>query len=443
MESEERGWLRAILEWTGIIIVFAIILGVIGGSLYILGRPYIQRWLGTRAVVSNRIVYVGTDGNIYTIRPDGQQRTAITRDAEPGKRLYDFPTWAPDGRRLAFVAGERAGEDEVMFTIYSVPAVGGRPTRLYASAERSPFYLYWAPDGQQLGFLAAEPQDDGLSLRWVAADGKTPSRTLARGGSLFWSWAPDSRHILLHAGGSRRENPEAKLTLLSVVEGEEPRDLAEAPAAFQAPAWAPRGDLLLVAAQGGDGRPGLLARGLRDDAPQRRLVSLAENGAIAFAVSPKGDQVAYITAEPPDGTVYGPLRVVSLEGGEPRRLVDETVLGFFWSPNGERIAYFTLARVEDASEEESQVELVLSVVNVADGQKRALGTYLPTPDFVNIMPYFDQYAQSVTPWAPDSRYFVISQVDRDATQNIVVVDMLGEKEPRFIAEGTLAWWSWK
>jgi TolB protein len=441
-EYEERGWLRSILEWLGIIVVFAIILGIIGGSIYVLGRPYIQRWLGARVVVGNRIVYVGTDGNIYTVRPDGQQRTAITKDAEPGKRLYDFPTWAPDGRHLAFVGGERLGEDEVSFTLYVVPAVGGRRVRLYSSAESSPFYLYWAPDGQRLGFLTAGSQGEGLALRWAAADGKGPSRILARGGPLFWSWSPDGRRILLHAGGSRRENPEAKLTLLAVAEGEASRDLAEAPADFQAPAWASLGDRLLIAAWGAEGQGGLLARGVEDGSPLRRLAPLAENGAIAFVVSPKGDQVAYITAEPADGTVYGPLQVVSLDGGEPRRLVDDTVLGFFWSPNGERIAYFTLARVGQ-SEEESQVELVLSVVSVADGQTKALGTYLPTPDFINIMPYFDQYAQSATPWAPDSRHFVISQVDRDATQNIVVVDTLGEKEPRFIAEGTLAWWSWK
>jgi TolB protein len=442
MEIEEKSRLRVFLEWVGIAVVFIVILGIIGGSIYIIARPSIQRLLGARVAVQNRLVYVGVDGNIYTIRPDGQQRVAITRDAEAGKRFYDFPAWSPDGKHLAFVGAERLDENGVLATLYSAPAVGGRPTRVFTSTESGPFYLYWAPDGQQLAFLTAEAEEHGLALRWASADGKAPSRILAKGSPLYWSWSPDSREILLHIGGSRQANPEAKLSLLRVEQGAEPQEIGEAPAHFQAPNWSPRGDRILIAAQGSDDGYALLLRGVRDSVLRRTLVPLDKAGAIAFAVSPKGDQVAYITAEPADGTFYGPLSVASLDGGGPRRLVDETVLAFFWSPNGERIAYFTVADVS-GSGADAQIELGLSVVNVADGKATTLGTYLPTPDFINIIPYFDQYAQSVTPWAPDSRYFVINQVDRDASQNVVIIDMVGDQEPRFIAEGTLAWWSWK
>ena len=55
------------------------------------------------------IAYVGKDGNVYTTDRDGKRRTAITQDASLSSsagqvgRIYQYPTWAPDGQHLAFV----------------------------------------------------------------------------------------------------------------------------------------------------------------------------------------------------------------------------------------------------------------------------------------------------------------------------------------------------
>src|SRR6266545_978847 len=55
------------------------------------------------------IAYVGSDGNIYTTDGNGKQSSAITQDANLNPaagqvgRVYQYPTWAPDGQRLAFV----------------------------------------------------------------------------------------------------------------------------------------------------------------------------------------------------------------------------------------------------------------------------------------------------------------------------------------------------
>ena len=54
------------------------------------------------------IAYVGNDGNIYTTERDGKQPIAITQDANLNPtarqvgRIYQYPTWAPDGQHLAF-----------------------------------------------------------------------------------------------------------------------------------------------------------------------------------------------------------------------------------------------------------------------------------------------------------------------------------------------------
>ena len=44
----------------------------------------------------NRIAVVGTDGNLFTIGPDGDDLLKLTEDASEGQ-MYRYPTWSPDG----------------------------------------------------------------------------------------------------------------------------------------------------------------------------------------------------------------------------------------------------------------------------------------------------------------------------------------------------------
>jgi hypothetical protein len=67
----------------------------------------------------------------------------------------------------------------------------------------------------------------------------------------------------------------------------------------------------------------------------------------------------------------------------------------------------------------------------------------PTNQFLQTVPYFDQYYLSLTFWSPDSRYLIVTKRDDEAGNgSIWVVDTTGEEEHRKIGEGTLAVWSW-
>ncbi|HXQ37896.1 MAG TPA: hypothetical protein VN843_28070, partial [Anaerolineales bacterium] len=69
--------------------------------------------------------------------------------------------------------------------------------------------------------------------------------------------------------------------------------------------------------------------------------------------------------------------------------------------------------------------------------------YQPTEQFANILPYFDQYHQSVTIWSPDNNNLVLSFVNNNGGSGIAIVAASGQLEPRLLAEGFLAFWSWK
>jgi hypothetical protein len=130
------------------------------------------------------------------------------------------------------------------------------------------------------------------------------------------------------------------------------------------------------------------------------------------------------------------------------------IVAFFWSPSGEQIAYFILLQAQadgSSSSGESggsaqatpQYVLNLHVLDVASGESRELFTYRPTQQFLSILPYFDQYHQSVTIWSPDNNNLVLSFLGQSGSPGIAIVAASGNLEPRLLAEGILGFWSWE
>ena len=185
----------------------------------------------------DRIVYVGTGGDLFTIKADGtdpQQLTGnnqlrpgppeIQEPAEPGARqisaafpgqtlnfsqFYAWPTWSPDGARLAVSRVQLQSEQEATVSIQAIDAITGRADTVYTNevpaliADGVPHYLNWAPDGRSLGFIASTPR--GLTLFVSSVFSNEAPVTVETGAPLYFSWANDSRGLLLHSG------PEIKL----------------------------------------------------------------------------------------------------------------------------------------------------------------------------------------------------------------------------------------
>ena len=147
------------------------------------------------------------------------------------------------------------------------------------------------------------------------------------------------------------------------------------------------------------------------------------------------------------GTI-GPLHVVDLETSK-EMVEDGNIIAFFWSPSGKEIAYFILLQANaDSSGGSSsgsgsaqttpQYVLQLHVLDVTTGESRELFTYQPTQQFLSVLPYFDQYHQSVTIWSPDNNNLVLSFLDNSGNPGIAVVAASGKLQPRILAQGYLA-----
>ena len=161
-------------------------------------------------------------------------------------------------------------------------------------------------------------------------------------------------------------------------------------------------------------------------------------GPAAMAFDPSGSRLAAIGAvEPFEGAraiPIGPVRVLEPGAKEPRTLLDGSVVGFWWSPDGATLAALRVATVDGAP------EIRLVFVDAASGDIRAEPPVRPSLVFVEqVLAYFDQYALSHRLWAPDSSSFLLPVLDADGTSRVLAVTPDGEVLARL--DGAMAFWS--
>jgi TolB protein len=390
-----------------------------------------------------RIAFVTSGGQVGSVAADGEMLRLLTGE----ERFYLFPAWSPDGKTLAAIGSDREGAGVFLLPDEEEVAV----TTLFESEQNAPIYLYWAPDGKQVSFIAQ--RGDSLGLYLVPADSGEASRLLTTGQPFYWDWSAESEKLLIHTGG---DSEDARLAFVEIAERQSGENLA-APGFFQAPGISRDGAYVAFASV--------------DEAESRWLVVEAQagetihrvphRGAVALSWNPTRDELAFISPEfaerRPLLDYYGPLRLLDASSGEARLLVEESVLAFFWAPDGDKLAYFTIAGIDDerfeaarldrfgrrsktAQVQQDELQLQLWVMDVMSGERRRLLTFRPTNLFLRqFLPYFDQYALSHSLWSPDSRALVLPvQEGRDET--IYVVPVNGQSM-QMVGEGEVAFWS--
>jgi TolB protein len=381
---------------------------------------------------TNRLLVLGDDGNIYVTRPDGNETQALSHDAGPS-HLYEQPAWSPLGDRVAWVEAVDTG-NEVTSSLHVSRPDGSGAVQVATTAP--PFYISWSPDGSRLAYLANGSQGIDLNL-FDPGSLSHPIQMLDQGSPLYFSWSPDGQHVLAHVGSDR-------LSLI-MLDGAK-TDLASRPADFAAPLWGPdRASLVYGTVTGGKQR--LVVADLNGTA-QRELAGF--DGHLTFELRPDGQQVAYVdTVLQVPTAAFGPLYVAGAAGSAVQLISEGPVLAFFWSPDGRYLLYLTLDQTDvpsgarQASFHLQQDQPLWMRWHVWD-RWRSIGfeRFVPSQTMLEeYLAFFDQYARSMTLWAPDSSDFTYAGTGEDGQDGIWVQNVKEGTPAVRVAPGVMASWS--
>ena len=435
----------ALMRYAGVVLLVTIlaliaVLGSRGGTLGSTGV-----WPPEFSV--NRIAVVGPDAQIRSYRPDGSGAHPIS----DGEGFFTWPTWSPDGRRIVFsgvVPGPAGGPT---ITLFSSDGAGSEPRIVHQGvpgfagllADRVVHYPLWSPDSGKLAFVAVT-REHGLALYMDDTHTDSGPEFVLDRGPLWMSWSSDSSWLLVHRAGDHFLVKKNGGLLIERVHVDS--------TAYRVPAWRPdRHEVTLALPRNGSGHGLYLgtvtAAGL--DVPP--AVSDVGLGA-AFHWSRSGDHLAVADDVTPirySGNamyVYRQLRVLESRGFSEAARVTDNLLAFFWSPDGSKVAYATLANRRGT--------LRWTLLDVPSGTTSELVEFLPSSDQLTMFQFFDQYAYSHLLWSPDSRYLIFSgqladeasaaggsaQRSRQSSE-IYIIDTENSESIDSIAEGTLAFWS--
>jgi TolB protein len=141
---------------------------------------------------------------VVKIRPDGSDRTRVSRCTGPPKCLSDgYPAWAPQGKRIAVERELCSTGRNNLVTIYIMRADGTharRVTQKHATCSGSHRYAsnapQWAPDGDRLAFERIDNVRERHAIFTVRLDGTGLRRlTPWRMDAAQPDWSPNHRWI--------------------------------------------------------------------------------------------------------------------------------------------------------------------------------------------------------------------------------------------------------
>jgi hypothetical protein len=368
------------------------------------------------SVVSNdRIVVSTITGAVVVHDVDGG---VVVRFDPPDGHVYRQPTWL-DASSVIFSEVSESGDHSLTAADADTGVILWR-----APMETPPFFFAPSPTGGQRATtsLRNDPDGAGLIAELIGDNGDTAP--LSDESPFYTSWSPDGASLAIHIAGQR----------LDVRQDGTTETILTNTGLFQTPVWIKHG-LVTLRTVDGTQRLTSWSDGVFTD--------IAEvDGPVGFVAV--GDLIAVQAVERPDaGSIAaafraqslpvlpgGSLVVINLATASFQTVSDELALLYQWDRVGERLLFATLG--------DETLSLVWNVWS--NGTRTELATFtLQPPWFRNLVPFFDQYAQSVQLWSSSGDHIGYPAVVD--SRPVVVIERTGGGDSVLIEGATWAAWA--
>ncbi len=355
------------------------------------------------------------DGEARVIDELGMVLTSF--DTDTGS-AYRQPVWSADGSVLAAFTSVDDGHG-----IDSLdPMTGERRWR--APTGTPPFYFLPAPMGSASATTSLRNAADGSGLVAELIDRAGSLEEIATVEPFYASWSPDGSALAIH-----REGRVAEIRTEGSTE-----TIAEPTGVFQAPVWTEDGLILLRV----DGDDQFLS--VWDGASFRDVVEVegparfsAVGGRVAIqsiADDPSGGVQASVGAQSVPALPGGRLMVVDLETGELQTVSSVLTPIFQWDPTGTRLLFASFES-DEALEFRWNVWEDDSITEGPTWQAQPVW-------FRDVVPFFDQYVQSISLWSSDGSAYAYPEVI--GARPVVTIRSLDGTEPVIVEDATWVTW---
>jgi len=399
--------------WGSFIRPATIVLALLAAMVAAWGAPALAK------APAGAIVFVGTDNNIhYTQSADAKpecltcpvQGMQVRRDrdftpvafrpvADENPKIieYAWPTFAPDGKRIAYgsVTRDRSGES---YAVWVYDLHRREALQIYQSRSERVVYIFWLGDNRHISFLLNEP--NGLSLMLCEVKEGAPIRIVMSGVPLYFDWRSTGDRLVVHTAGSDPETSE-RVAMISLTETNQQVDkvLSSGRTPFKTPCWSPDGKRLAYIANY-HAESNIVVADANGDHP-RSIVSLPI-GDNSLVWSPDSRHIAYATTVIPHDPTFHGIKLVDIEDASSRDLTRDDVAAYFFSPDARYLAYITVPS--------DKPYYVWQVADLKGGKTHDLGRFLSTQEESIAYRFFDQLALSHTIWSTDSSAIVFAGV---------------------------------
>jgi tricorn protease-like protein len=271
---------------------------------------------------SERVVFIRR-GSVWIMDAEGKKQEQLTvRDLESE---HSSPALSPDGTRLAFVGPH---ENQLSLIVMSLDEMIPEP--LIGGVSGGVGEPTWSPDGKKIAFMAGDPRDV-RHLMMISASGGATKELLAGndedptlGGSPAWS--PDGKYIVIAA--DRRQGKGTTLWLVDAGSGvltpltrsTPDRNFTE----DRWPSWSPDGKSIVFAsnrsAPGADRSKQYQIYSIRRDGSGLTRLTDDPKSATQPSYSPDGMRIYFVSAQGQSQEFASEIFVMPAQGGEQRRL---------------------------------------------------------------------------------------------------------------------------